>query len=212
MRSSAYSVAVGVSAARTRWCCWCSPPKRGGDRPPPAYRDEQRARSELKALFETSPVAVVVVDAATGAAVSPNREAKGIVESLCMPDVTAEDLRETLAYRRAAGREIALAELPTVVALKNAKTMRAKETELTVPDRRRPMVLVIARLGHWGHLVVGVARNCSGCNGQEWGHAPAHHDASCRATKERDVTKLLALDRLDIPYLSSGQSQRSPTV
>ena len=35
-----------------------------------AYRDEQRARADLEALVETSPVGVVVLDAATGRAVS----------------------------------------------------------------------------------------------------------------------------------------------
>ena len=40
------------------------------------HRDEQRARADLEALIDTSPVGVVVFDAKSGRAVSFNREAK----------------------------------------------------------------------------------------------------------------------------------------
>ena len=43
------------------------------------HRDEQRARADLEALVDTSPVGVVVFDARTGRAVSFNREARRIV-------------------------------------------------------------------------------------------------------------------------------------
>ena len=46
------------------------------------HRDEQRARADLEALIETSPVAVVVFDARTGKPVSLNREASRIVDIL----------------------------------------------------------------------------------------------------------------------------------
>ena len=49
------------------------------------HRDEQRARSNLEALVDTSPVGVVVFDATTGQPVSINREARRIVEGLRMP-------------------------------------------------------------------------------------------------------------------------------
>ena len=111
-----------------------------------AYRDEQRARADLEALVETSPVGVVVFDTATGGAVSVNREARRIVEGLCAPGCTAEDLLETLVYRRPDGREIALAELPMAAVLKSAETVRAEEIELSVADGRSLTVLVNATM------------------------------------------------------------------
>ena len=49
------------------------------------HRAEQRARADLEALVDTSPVGVVVFDARTGHPVSLNREAKRIVGGLCLP-------------------------------------------------------------------------------------------------------------------------------
>ena len=49
------------------------------------HRSEQRARADLEALVETSPVGVVVLDARHGRPVSFNREARRIVESLRTP-------------------------------------------------------------------------------------------------------------------------------
>ena len=49
------------------------------------YRAERRARADLEALIETSPVGVVVFEARTGALVSLNREAARIVKSCATP-------------------------------------------------------------------------------------------------------------------------------
>ena len=103
-----------------------------------AHRDEQRARADLEALVETSPVGVVVFDAETARPVSYNREARRIVEALRMPDGTAEDLLEILTSRLADGREVRLDEL------KSAETLRAAEVELSVPDGRSVSMLVNA--------------------------------------------------------------------
>jgi len=48
------------------------------------HREEQRARADLEALVETSPVGVVVFDARSGRPVSFNLEARRIVEGLRM--------------------------------------------------------------------------------------------------------------------------------
>ena len=74
------------------------------------YRAEQRARADLEALIETSPVGVVVFDVGTGRPVSLNLEARRIVNSLCNPGQSAEDLLGILTCRFADGREIALDE------------------------------------------------------------------------------------------------------
>ena len=95
------------------------------------YRDERRARADMEALVETSPVGVAVFDARTGALASLNREAKRIVEGLRMPGHSAEELLEVLTSRRADGREVALAEIPLAQQLSNAETVRAEEIVLS---------------------------------------------------------------------------------
>ena len=81
------------------------------------HRAEQRARADLEALVDTSPVGVVVFDARTGHPVSLNREAKRIVGGLCLPDRSPEQLLEVLSWRRADGREISMATSPLQVVI-----------------------------------------------------------------------------------------------
>ena len=109
-----------------------------------AYHDEQRARADLEALFETSPVGVVVFDATSGHMVSLNREAKRIVGSLRQPGRSLEELLGVVTCRRGDGREIALDQLPLAQALGNAETVRAEEIVLSVPDGPSVTTLVNA--------------------------------------------------------------------
>ena len=106
------------------------------------HRDEQRARADLDALIDTSPVGVVVFEARTGRPVSVNREAKRIVEGLRLPGRSLEELLEVTTCRRADGREVALGELPQGRWLRNAETVRAEEVVLTVPGGRQVRTLV----------------------------------------------------------------------
>ena len=107
-----------------------------------AHHDEQRARADLEALVETSPVGVVVFDARTGRAVSFNREVRRIVEGLRIADRPLEELLGVVTCRFADGSEVALAELPLARVLGGATTMRAEEIVLTVPDGRSVRVLI----------------------------------------------------------------------
>ena len=100
------------------------------------HRHEQRARADLEALVETSPVGVIVFDAATANPLSVNREAKRILGGLLGPNGSLADLREVLTARRADGREATLDEL------KSAETLRAEEVELSVPDGRSLRILI----------------------------------------------------------------------
>ena len=104
-----------------------------------AHRDEQRARADLEALVDTSPVGVVVFDARTGRPVSFNREARRLVGELCSPDSPPEQLLEVMICRRGDGREVRLAD-----EFRNAETVRAEEIELSVPDGRSVTTLVNA--------------------------------------------------------------------
>ena len=108
------------------------------------HRAEQRARADLEALVDTSPVGVVVFDARTGDPVSLNREAKRIVGGLRQPGRSTEQLLEVMTVRRADGREMALGEFPLARELSTAETVRAEEIVLEVPDGRSVTTLVNA--------------------------------------------------------------------
>jgi len=109
------------------------------------HRDERRARADLEALVETSPVGVVVVDAGLGRPMSVNREAKRIVETLRTPDQSVDELLDVMKCERSDGREISLNELSLAQSLMDAETVRAEEIVLSVPDGRRVSVLLNAR-------------------------------------------------------------------
>ncbi len=106
------------------------------------YRAEQRARADLEALVETSPVGVAVFDAATGRPSWFNREARRIVEVLLSPGSTPEALVELVTLKRADGREIALDQFPLSQALCHAENVWAEEIVLSVPDGRSVTTLV----------------------------------------------------------------------
>ena len=108
------------------------------------HRDVERARADLEALVETTPVGVAVFDAKTGRVVSLNREAQRIGEQIRTPGCPPEQLLEVMTCRHADGREYSLAELPLVRQLEGAKTTRAEEIELSVPDGRSVRTLVNA--------------------------------------------------------------------
>ena len=105
-------------------------------------RDERRARADLEALIETSPVGVVVFDGGTGRPASFNREAARIVEGLRTPGRSPEQLLDLVTCRRANGRELALGEFPLAEQFTSGETVRAEEVTLTVPDGRSVTTLV----------------------------------------------------------------------
>ena len=109
-----------------------------------AYREVERARADLETLVETCPVGVVVFDAATGRAVSFNREARRIVEEIRTPGCPAEQLLDVITCRHADGRVVSLAESPLARQLEDAEELRAEEIELSVPDGRSVRTLVNA--------------------------------------------------------------------
>ena len=107
-----------------------------------SHREVERARRDLEVLVETSPVGVMVLDAKTGRAVSFNREAWRIVDGLCTPGHPREELFEVASWRLADGREISFEEFPLSDQLENAKTIRAEEIVLSVPDGRSVRTLM----------------------------------------------------------------------
>ena len=107
------------------------------------HREEQRARSDLEALVDTSPVGILAFNAKTGHPVLVNQEAKRIVEGLRISGRSTEQLLEVITLRRADGREAALDALPLAEAL-GAEMVRAEEVVLQVPDGRSIKALLNA--------------------------------------------------------------------
>ncbi len=112
------------------------------------HRDEQRARADLEALVETTPVGVAVFDARTGDPVLFNGEARRLAEELSAPGHPPAQLLEALTCRFSDGREVALAELPMKRVISQAASVRAEEVVLSVPDGRSITLLVNATLVH----------------------------------------------------------------
>ena len=108
------------------------------------HREEQRARAGLETLIDTSPVGVVVFDAATGAPSSFNREALRIVDGLRAPGQSPVDLLNTVTFRRADGREFSLQEFPLAQLLSRAEAVHAEEIVLRVPGGASVTVLLNA--------------------------------------------------------------------
>ena len=106
------------------------------------HRDVARARADLEALVETSPVGVAVFEAATGRPVFFNREARRIAEGIRTPGRPAEHVFEVMTCTHADGREYSLEESPLASHLEGATSMRAEEIELSVPDGRSVRTLV----------------------------------------------------------------------
>ena len=100
------------------------------------HRDERRARADLEALVDASPVGVVVFDARTGHIRSLNREARRIVAGLLINGGTEQQTPALVTCRLTDGRELTLDEL------RNAETLRAEEVVLSVPDGRSVTVLL----------------------------------------------------------------------
>ena len=108
------------------------------------YREEQRARADLEALVNTSPVGVVVFDAATGAPVSYNRETLRIIDGLRDPGGPPERIMELLRLRRMDGSEVSLEASPLAERLSSGRPIRAEEILIEVPDGRSVTTLVNA--------------------------------------------------------------------
>ena len=109
------------------------------------YRAEQRAKSDLEALLNSSPVGVLVFDAKTGDVLSFNEETRRMVGGISGQGSSLEHLLNVMTFRRADGREICLAELPLVGVLRSGETVRAEKIVISLPDGRTVTTLVNAR-------------------------------------------------------------------
>ncbi|MDE2891366.1 MAG: response regulator [Chloroflexota bacterium] len=107
------------------------------------HRDVQRARGDLETLVNTAPVGVVVIEAATGAVVSVNQEAKRLIDILS-PGQSPAQLLAMLTLHRADGRESSLPEYPLVEVLSRGRTIQGEEITLTTPGNRSLTTIINA--------------------------------------------------------------------
>ena len=108
------------------------------------FREEQRARADLEALIDTSPVGVAVFEAKTARLVTFNREVERILEDLRLPDGPVEKALEVLTVRRADGREVSLQNRSLADAFSAGETVRGEEVVFHVPDGRSVTALLNA--------------------------------------------------------------------
>ena len=98
------------------------------------YRDEQRARTDLEALVNMAPVAVVVFNALDGISMSLNREAERMSRILQGPGETVDDLPAGLIVRRADGQEVPLDATTVARMLSEREVVRAEEVVVEAPN------------------------------------------------------------------------------
>ena len=108
------------------------------------HEAERRARADLEALIESSPVGVVVFDPSNRWPIRVNGEARRIVGGLKDPDESLEQKMDDMTCRFADGREVTLDELSLAQQLSAAETVRTEEVVLSVPDGRSVTMLINA--------------------------------------------------------------------
>ncbi len=109
-----------------------------------AHRQEQRAREDMEALVDTSPVGVVVFDAKTGNPVLLNQEARRLVEGIHVPGRTEEQLLDILTCRRTGGQAFTFGEFMAALNAGDFEPVRAEVVELSVGDGRSVKMLINA--------------------------------------------------------------------
>ncbi len=112
------------------------------------FRAEQRAKSDLEALLNSSPMGVFVLDAKTGEVLSLNEETKRMVGGVTGQAATLEQLLSVMTFRRADGREVCLAESTLAQVLRSGETVRAEEIVIYLPNGQSVTTLVNARPIH----------------------------------------------------------------
>ena len=106
------------------------------------YRDELRARNDLEALVNLSPMGVLVFDARTGDLVMVNEEARRIGGGQNKPLGYLPELLHSMTVRRSDGQEIPLSKRRVAQTIRSGRSVRAEEVTLGLPDGRSVAVLL----------------------------------------------------------------------
>ncbi len=115
------------------------------------HEDERQSRNALEterrrlvALVESSPVGVMVVDAATRTFASVNQEAERILGMSPEPGSTLVDYHQVAIYRRTDGKRYEDHDRPLARALDRGEAVRAEEILVDLPGGRKVTTLVNA--------------------------------------------------------------------
>ena len=115
------------------------------------YQEERQAREEveterrrLTALVESSPVGVMVVDAATRTFAWVNQEAERILGMSPGPGTSLVEYHQVAIYRRTDGKKYEGQDRPLARALERGEVVRAEEILFDLPDGRTVTTLVNA--------------------------------------------------------------------
>ena len=109
------------------------------------YREEQRAKANLDALVNISPVGVVVFDGRTADVISVNEETTRILGGVQIKGLPPERLLELMTFRRPDGRNFQFEDLPLVRVLQGGETVRAEEVVVQMENGYSVTTLVNAR-------------------------------------------------------------------
>ena len=114
------------------------------------YGEEQRAKADLEALVNTSPVGVLVFDARTREVLKFNREAHRIISGARAQDRSFEELCSMMTFRRIDGQEIPRSELPLERSIEAGETVRAEQVVICLPNGERVSTLINSTPIHSG--------------------------------------------------------------
>ncbi len=108
------------------------------------YREEQRARTDMETLIDTSPVGVLVFNARSGELASYNREIMRMAGELEPRTGTIKEVLETAVVRRANGTEVPVAEIPLQGLMSAGERIRVEEIAIETPNGGSLTVLMNA--------------------------------------------------------------------
>ena len=98
------------------------------------YGEERRAKADLEALVDTSPVGVLVFDAKTQDLILVNQETKRIVRGLDVPGRSQAELLSVMSFQRPDGQPISHDEMVTSRVVGSGERVRAEEVIINLPD------------------------------------------------------------------------------
>ena len=109
-----------------------------------SYLSERRAKADLEALVDTSPVGVLVFDARTMDLLSFNQETRRIVRGLRGLGHRQEGILSAITCRYPNGQRIPTEDLPAARAIRSGETVRADEVIMELPDGQAVTVIINA--------------------------------------------------------------------
>ena len=106
------------------------------------YGEEQRAKADLEALVNTSPVGVLVLDANSRKVVRINHEACRIIGSQSGEESSSSHALAEVVFRRIDGTVMPPGDVPFERALRTGETVRAEELVIARPSGDQVTTLV----------------------------------------------------------------------